>query len=89
MPRESPQAEVTLTEWTKNGERHEGVGSAEPTIGRTYRMPYAVTPTTLTFEVKVFSTGTYTTSTYDVSRKDLSTWAGGCTIEDYAPGNAI
>ena len=91
--KENPEAEVTISKWKEEGEPYVGIpGYATATTGRTYRMKYSVTPSTLSFTLRVYTeTLDYNSheSTIDLSRKDLTHRRGNCTIEDYKVENAI
>lgn len=91
--KENPEAEVTISKWTEEGEPFVGVpGYATATTGRTYRMKYSVTPSTLSFTLRQYAqTLNYNSheSSIDISRKDLTHQSGNCTIKDYKVENAI
>ena len=91
--KESPEAEVTVLSWKVDGEESLGVtGYFTAATGKTYRMPYSVTPTTLSITARtLIETSEYGShlKKIDISRKDLTIKGGSCTIEDYATNNAI
>ena len=90
--KDSPVHEATLLKWEKDGVTHEIAPLYTSTAGKTYRLPFAATPTTLSLKFRVFNESSdygLHIVTLDIARKDLSTANGSCTIEDYAAGNAI
>ena len=88
--KENPQAEVTVLKWNQQGSPY--VGSHIATTGKTYRMSYSVTPSTLSIVARVLekelSWGGHE-HTIDISRKDLTHSSGSCSIEDFEANNAI
>ena len=94
--KELPELEVTLiADYKITGDLRKYV---EPILGKTFRTPYKVTPTTLQLQYPSFQNpgkSSITYGTLNVKRKDLSYSLGNseeegkCTITDYVANNAI
>ena len=68
--KDAPEHEATVVKWTKDGKAVDGGGFFTVTTGKSYRLPFSATPTTLTLNFRKYQENT--TANSHMHKLDIS-----------------